>query len=54
MEPETTSEETMADLPPWMKGMDEKSLKQEVEEEMLEPIKTPNIADEDSIPDWLK
>ena len=48
------SDETTSDLPPWMKGMDETSLRQEVAEEMTTPVKTPDIADEDGIPDWLR
>jgi hypothetical protein len=34
--------------------MDQESLNEEVTQEMTEPAKTPDVVDEDSIPDWLK
>ena len=55
--PENTSDENLSDLPAWMQGIDQESLKEEVEEEIKA---TPVVSESDSsssyedIPDWLK
>jgi len=57
IEPSIASDEGISGLPAWMQGMDQESLKQEVEEEIKStPVipETKEAAHEDDIPDWLK
>ena len=55
--PEKTSDEYLSDLPAWMQGVDQKSLKEEVEEEIkATPVvsESDNSSSYEDIPDWLK
>ena len=51
-------DEDITDLPDWMKGVDQESLKKEVEEEINSiPVivgEVSDISSYDDIPDWLK
>lgn len=49
-------DENMSDLPAWMKGVDQESLKQEVAEEINNTMPAPPDEDAsyDNIPDWLR
>lgn len=55
-EPSSVSDQTDSVLPAWMQGMDQVSLKQEVEEEIKStpaPVRIKEVPHED-IPDWLR
>lgn len=55
--PEKTSDENLSDLPAWMQGIDQESLKEEVEEEIkATPVvsESDNSSSYEDIPDWLK
>lgn len=57
MEPSEISDEHMSDLPAWMQGVDQESLKKEVEEEMESTsvvIGAEDVSSYENIPDWLK
>lgn len=50
-------DESMADLPAWMQGVDQESLKKEVEEEISNTpavVEVENVSSYEDIPDWLK
>lgn len=52
-----TSDESMSNLPAWMQGIDQESLKNEVEEEINSTpavVETENASSYEDIPDWLK
>lgn len=56
-EPVIVPDENMSGLPDWMQGVDQESLKQEVEEEMSNtPVapETEDVSSYENIPDWLK